>query len=249
MYQNYVFDLYGTLVDIHTEEDDRAVWQKLSLLYGYYGAHYTPDELHAAYQRLVRMGETKIKQNWQDDMQVQYAHEAFPEIQIETVFAALFSEKNVSAEPALVLHVGQFFRTLTTQYLRLYDFALQLLQAIRQKGNSVYLLSNAQRIFTEYELHYLDIAKYFDAIFISSDYATKKSDARFFHVFLRQSRLNASDCIMIGNDARCDIAGAKAVGMDTYYIHSNLSPDCEETPKATYVQMHMGLEEVEKRLL
>ena len=29
MYDNYVFDLYGTLVDIHTEENDAKVWEKL----------------------------------------------------------------------------------------------------------------------------------------------------------------------------------------------------------------------------
>ena len=38
MYDNYVFDLYGTLVDIHTEENDAKVWEKLSLFYGFYGA-------------------------------------------------------------------------------------------------------------------------------------------------------------------------------------------------------------------
>ena len=31
MYDNYVFDLYGTLVDIHTEENDAKVWEKLEL--------------------------------------------------------------------------------------------------------------------------------------------------------------------------------------------------------------------------
>ena len=45
MYDNYVFDLYGTLVDIHTEENDAKVWEKLSLFYGFYGALYDPQEL------------------------------------------------------------------------------------------------------------------------------------------------------------------------------------------------------------
>ena len=25
-YQNYIFDLYGTLIDIHTEEGERKLW-------------------------------------------------------------------------------------------------------------------------------------------------------------------------------------------------------------------------------
>ena len=44
-YDNYIFDLYGTLVDIHTEENDPLVWKKLALLYGYYDADYSSEEL------------------------------------------------------------------------------------------------------------------------------------------------------------------------------------------------------------
>ena len=31
-YDNYIFDLYGTLVDIHTDESDTAIWEKLAML-------------------------------------------------------------------------------------------------------------------------------------------------------------------------------------------------------------------------
>ena len=43
-YDNYIFDLYGTLVDIHTEENDPLVWKKLALFYGYYDADYSSEE-------------------------------------------------------------------------------------------------------------------------------------------------------------------------------------------------------------
>ena len=39
-YTDLVFDLYGTLVDIHTEEDD-TVWEKTALFFGFYGACFT----------------------------------------------------------------------------------------------------------------------------------------------------------------------------------------------------------------
>ena len=26
-YENYIFDLYGTLIDIHTEEGERKLWK------------------------------------------------------------------------------------------------------------------------------------------------------------------------------------------------------------------------------
>ena len=29
-YENYIFDLYGTLVDIHTDEEKTELWEKLA---------------------------------------------------------------------------------------------------------------------------------------------------------------------------------------------------------------------------
>ena len=33
VYKNYIFDFYGTLVDILTDEKDPALWDKFCLLY------------------------------------------------------------------------------------------------------------------------------------------------------------------------------------------------------------------------
>ena len=52
-YQNYVFDLYGTLVDIHTDEEQQMLWEKMAMFYGYQGAFYTPAELHDAFYDMV----------------------------------------------------------------------------------------------------------------------------------------------------------------------------------------------------
>ena len=41
MYKNYIFDLYGTLVDIHTDEEQMLLWNKLSAFYRFQGANYT----------------------------------------------------------------------------------------------------------------------------------------------------------------------------------------------------------------
>ena len=73
----------------------------------------------------------------------------------------------------------------------------------------MYLLSNAQKIFTEYEMRALDIANYFDGIFISSEHGVKKPDIRFFEKLLETYGICREQAIMIGNDGICDIEGAK----------------------------------------
>ena len=90
-YDNYIFDLYGTLVDIHTEENDPLVWKKLALFYGYYDANYAPEELKERYAAIIAGEESKMKSEKKDD-----AHEAHPEVQIEEVFQKLFEEKDFS---------------------------------------------------------------------------------------------------------------------------------------------------------
>lgn len=252
VYQNFVFDLYGTLVDIRTDEESRLVWEKMCLFYGYHGAVYTADELKHSYARLVCERERQMRSAMQADgyggeVQAHYSHEAFPEVQLEIVFSELFKEKGVQPDAALVLHAGQFFRALSTEYIRLYQGVPKMLQALRSMGKRVYLLSNAQRMFTEYELYLLDIARYFDGILISSDYGVKKPDVRFFECLLNQYHLEPDTCIMIGNDGTSDIAGAKTVGMDTFYIRSNLSPE-ETGVEATYVQDEMNIELLCRRL-
>lgn len=243
LYRDYIFDLYGTLVDIRTNEEERMLWNKLSLFFGYYGADYTPEALQAAYLALVSAKEKAGKN------QVHYAHEAYPEIPIEEVFQELYTDKGVSPSEELVVHTGQMFRVFSTHHVRLYAGAKELLQKLREAGKGVYLLSNAQRIFTEYELRYLQIYDCFDGIMISSDYGVKKPDERFFRLLLEKYQISPQEALMIGNDLDSDIAGAKSVGMDTFYIHSGISPKLKRQIDADYFMLHMNMRSLKKQLL
>lgn len=210
-YESYIFDLYGTLVDIRTNEEREELWDKLALFYGYYDAHYTPEELKRRYGELVSGKEAALKERLDSEAAGSEAalkersgdetaahravykkddvHESHPEIKIEQVFSALFKEKGVEADETLAIHAGQFFRILSTEYVRLYDGVVKVLKTLRAAGSKVYLLSNAQRIFTEYEMHTLGIADYFDDILISSEYGVKKPDIRFLKRLLESIRL------------------------------------------------------------
>ena len=90
-----------------------------------------------------------------------------------------------------------------------------MLLAIRAAGKRVWLLSNAQRVFTGPEHQKLGIDDCFNGIYISSDYRCRKPDKRFFRALLEEQRLDPNRCLMIGNDLHTDIGGAKAAGLDT----------------------------------
>ncbi len=234
-YTDLIFDLYGTLVDIHTEEDD-TVWEKTALYFSFYGAYFTGPGLKAAFQSAMRAREAKAGQSY----------ECFPDIPFEQVMAQLFREKGVDENAdALGINAAQLFRISSIEYLRLYPHALEALAALRARGYRLWLLSNAQRVFTAYELRALGLGDQLDGIYISSDYQCRKPDLRFYRALMEEQKLNPERCLMIGNDRLTDIAGAKAAGLDTLYMHTALTPPDQEAAdpdKAVGTCAHMEFE-------
>lgn len=234
MYQNFIFDLYGTLIDINTNEWKPYLWSKMSEFYGFYGANYQPMEMKRAYERLIK-----------EAFEVKSPYE-YPEIQLEYVFQSLASDKGIEMDLTTAKHAGQFFRILSTKYIKLYDGVIDLLTLIKKNGKHAYVLSNAQRIFTAYEMTLLGIDHFFDGILISSDEKCMKPDPAFFQRILDRYHLKKEESIMIGNDYRSDINGAYRIGMDSFYLHSNLSPEIKGELHATYHTMKLDLSEVMK---
>lgn len=240
--KDLIFDLYGTLVDIHTEESD-LVWEKTALYFGFYGADYTADALHSAFAAAMAQREAQAGQSY----------ECFPEIPFEQVMAQLFRDKGVVDAEALGVNAAQLFRIASIEYLRLYPGVKEALASLRQKGYRLWLLSNAQQVFTAYELRYLGLWDAFDGVYLSSDYGCRKPDVRFFRMLLEEQHLNPAECLMIGNDRDTDIAGARAAGLNTLYLHTNLTPSHQAPANTRKRGKHREMEgadwaKIEKRL-
>ena len=213
-YTDLIFDLYGTLVDIHTEEDEK-VWEKTAFYFGFYGAAYTGESLKEAFQVELKKREAKAGQSY----------ECFPDIPFEQVMAELFRAGGVTENAEnLGVNAAQLFRICSLDYVNLYPDVLEALARLRQQGCRLWLLSNAQRVFTAYELRLLGLRDQLDGIYISSDYRCRKPDGRFFNALIEEQKLDREKCIMIGNDLNTDIGGAKAAGLATFYMHTALTP-------------------------
>ena len=227
MYRNFIFDLYGTLVDIHTNENKPSLWKKLALFYSFQGAHYAGPELKKRYHQL----ETAAR--------AVPSPFTYPEICAAEIFRALYTEKGIQPSEALLTATGQFFRIASLHTLQCYPASIDTLQKLRAKGCGVYLLSNAQRIFTEYELRYLGLWDLFDGILISSDEGCAKPDPTFFRILFERYHLDPATCLMIGNEQNSDLAGACAAGIDCCYFHTATSSGSSTEPpeKARFTVM------------
>lgn len=327
MYRNYVFDFYGTLADIRTDEENLQLWEKMSEIYAALGAPYKAEELKSAFRRMENGEVNRLKrEHWKrrgyeksgrseasqaekdtiktgqaeanapeadrqemcraetgepeadrpkmcwaetdkteadrpkmcraetdktesdrpemcraetgapesDRPEIYQAEEENAEPDLTKVFAMLYHEKNAPCDAAQARMTAITFRALSRRFLRLYDGVEELLGELRRRGRKIYLLSNAQSDFTRPEIEMLGLTHYFDGIVLSSEQGCKKPSPVFFRRLLERYGLKPSESIMIGNDETADIAGARSVGMDTLYIHTDISPEEYGKVPATY---------------
>ena len=209
-YTDLILDLYGTLVDIRTDENS-TVWQKTALLFGYYGIAYTPQALRSDFAAALAQRQAQAGQSY----------ECYPDIPIEQIFSQL---ANKNCPDTFGVQAAQLFRICSTKYIRLYPGVQSALEKLRAQGCRLWLLSNAQQVFTAFELRHLGLEHIFDGVYISSDHGCRKPDLRFFRSLLDGENLDIDRCLMIGNDRETDIAGAQKAGLATLYLHSNITP-------------------------
>ena len=145
-YQNYIFDLYGTLVDIHTDENKVSVWKKIAVYFSAQGAAYSGKELKERYLALIRAEEQKLHRK----LKKKYPDITVKEVEIDLdrVFVNLYKEKGIKANKQLIKDSMIAFRAITMEKLTLFPGAAELLKGLREEGKKVYLLSNAQTSFT-----------------------------------------------------------------------------------------------------
>ena len=213
-YDYFLFDLYGTLVDIHTDEEKDALWEDLARELKRQGVTARPEQLREQYTQGVRELEARDRA----------ARGPGAEIDLEPVFRGMLEAGGKPAPAERVRDFARFFRMASLEKLRLFPGAAELLIAIRGAGKHAYLLSNAQSLFTRPELDTLGLTELFDGILLSSEVGYKKPDPKFYRAMLEKYSLDPARTVMIGNDDEADCRGAAAVGLDSCYVSTEQSP-------------------------
>lgn len=193
------FDVYGTLVDISTDEGRGAVWTGLSRELRRRGFAVAPEQLHRRYREEVRR-------------RLRDRSERHPEIDVPRIFATVLHHLGVAATPGLATALARRFRALSTLRLAAFPDALPTLHALRTRV-SLAAVSDAQRLFLEPELRAVGLAGHFDVLVVSSDHGFRKPDPRLFHLALEQLGVPAAAALHVGDNPDRDVAGARAAGL------------------------------------
>ncbi len=199
MIKNVIFDFYGTLVDISSDESKEGFFETVEALF---------KEKKDFNGKLKEIYISKCEEKQKE----------IEEIELLDVFKEIYEVDDEEA-----YKIAFTFRLLSLNKIKLYKGVEKLLKYLNKHGYNVYLLSNAQKCFTAFEMYSFDIIKYFDDIYLSSDYGVKKPNPKFFNQLISDHNLVKEETVMIGNDANCDIKGARNVGLNAIYMETETS--------------------------
>lgn len=220
-YDAVFFDLYGTLVDIRTDESSDAAWEALrEALTAQCGASYPDNEsLRSRFDALAApICAAAVAR-----------HGEWAEPDLLPVYRGLAHD---SGDDQVARALAWTFRRASTSLLRLYPGASELLARLRTAGLRIVLVSNAQSCYTRPELDLLGLTATFDLIVISSEAGVRKPSPELFRRALEAEQLAPSRVVMIGNDERADILGARAAGIDGIYLRTAISPSDDPAASA-----------------
>ncbi|TCK93269.1 putative hydrolase of the HAD superfamily [Natranaerovirga hydrolytica] len=216
MYKNYFFDLYETLVDIRTNEENDWIWDKLCLYYGYYGAIYDAEELKNEFEK------TKTKLLGLSSSKV-------PTINIEDIFYKLFKVKGIKPKKKHTRSIVKAYRMLITESIDLNEGVCDLLKAIKDKDKNLYIISNEQSLYGISELKLLGLYDYFKECYFSSDLGVSMPEEAFLKKVMDDKEMKPKDCIVISNKAKEVLTPAKSLKMSTVHISKDSIKDNQWT--------------------
>ena len=219
-----LFDLYGTLIDIETDEGMEEIYRGIAHFLTYHGVHLHRWEVRDHYYRIMRQ-------------QRDQSGEEYPEIIVEDIWDTLLKEQGMRPALArfrLTTILAQLYRGISRKRLHPYPGAKETLDTLRGTYHLA-LVSDAQPCFARPEIRAVGLEGYFDPVVISAEYGFRKPDPRLFQAALEWLGLSTREVIFVGNDMHRDIFGASRLGIKTIFLASNQGTQSYPDTNPSYV--------------
>jgi len=205
-YKYLFFDLDHTLWDYHANSA-----KALTQLYNEYRLNSyfeTPSEFIAIYNQyndelweLYRQGDIL-----KEELRYRRFRDTFREKE-------LFDEK-------LPVVIGDLYLEITPRLNVLFPNAIETLEYLKSRSYNLYILTNGFLKTQEIKLENSGLDKFFKKIFSSDELGINKPHKDFFHWVISSLNARKSDCLMIGDDEKVDVGGAKNYGIDAIWFNS-----------------------------
>jgi len=222
-YDRVILDVGGTLLGFR----DRAPFQEFLAAAGLPASDEDARELHRRLTSIIAANrsraqglganETELYDWWRGNF-----HQTWP------------------GSPDLADEMFQWL--FTGRFDRLYPDALPALEALREMGMPLAVLSNFGRHLTDTLAHF-DLLRFFDFVVISAEVGLAKPDPRIFDLVVERSGAPRERLLYVGDHLGDDIEGATGAGLDAVLIdrgHRHMDALCARIDSLTelvqYVQ-------------
>lgn len=206
-----IFDLYGTLIDIQTDEQDPWIYGVLSQYLSYHFVRIPADELRKEYQTEIRVALGQSGQEHAD-------------IDVYNVFRSIMRRYGRGGPNRNeVVSVAMLFRSLSRRRFGAFQGVYDALSKL-SRNYRLAVVSDAQWVFTDPELEMLGLARFFRTRILSSRFGYRKPDTRLFGEALKRLWVRPEDAVYIGDNPERDLKGAKAAGMKCLLFRAGNGP-------------------------
>jgi putative hydrolase of the HAD superfamily len=223
-----LFDINGTLIDIHTDEANEEIYRGISHILTYQGISMHRWEVRDEYYRIM-------------DVQRKASQEKYPEFNVVELFREFLNRR--FSTPGIIppdklewlpVFLAEAYRGISRNRLQLYPGVLDVLNDLRPHYKLA-VISDAQSAWCLPEMRAVGIDGYFDPIIVSGDLGYRKPDPRLFAAALTALRVAAENVLFVGNDMFRDVYAAKQHGIKTVFFSSNQGTKQAEGVKPDYI--------------
>ena len=218
-----LFDLYGTLIDIETDESLEEIYRGIAHYLTYHGVYLHRWEVRDRYYDIMKQ-------------QKEERGEKYPEIDVEAIWDSFLRQEGIGAPFArreLATILAQIYRGISRKRLQLNPDVKRVLDELRSTYRMA-LVSDAQPCFALPEMKAVGLDGYFDPVIISAQYGFRKPDTRLIVKALDIMKLVPAEVVYVGNDMYRDIYGASQIGIKTIFVDSNQGDKCYENVAPDY---------------
>lgn len=216
-FDNYIFDLYGTLLDLSVDEHCAKTWKRwLRWLDVHNIRHPHYIQFRKEFFERDKLARKKAKSD---------GPYTYPEIDVIPIYRDLFEKYGNGKLPDDLIYKASYaFREASREYIKLFPGVEEYLLKIRKSGKHAYILSNAQASYTEPEIKLFGLDKLTDDYLMSSDYNCMKPDKAFFDILIDRYSMDRSKTLMHGDSLNSDIAGAHNAGIQCIHLAGENHP-------------------------
>jgi len=229
-----LFDINGTLLDIHTDEGHEEIYRVLSKLLSYQGIALDPNSLKEQYYQVMKE-------------QRAASREHHPEFDAVGIFREIITQHSTNFTRGLSttklehlsIFLAETYRAVSRFQLQTYPDVEATVRHLHSKYRLA-VVSDGQSAYATAELHAVGLLGYFDPIIISGDFGYRKPDQRLFTAALTAMNMTSSDVLFVGNDMHRDVYGAQRVGIKTIFFKSNQGTHQKDGVEPDYIIYHFA---------